>query len=222
MTDAIFQARELNDYVRIIAHAPASEKYMCFVRFIHCCNPCSWFGGCDEVQRRTYMTVYENKVEYNAPYMRCCFQCDNVKTLYLDRDIVRQVGRAGVCQPACTHCHFCPTCCDVCGEGIIFHGGNVCSPKQGYSVSYGGHGGGVCCCSNWFLFCGLDNADAMVAVITTQYMASIAKRAAPISMQMPQSTTTVVIQQPVYAQQPMYQGPPQDAPPYDGGNYGPK
>eukprot|EP01137_Pigoraptor_chileana_P022711 Opistho-2@87908 len=199
MTDAILHARDYTNAVKIIAHAPVSHKYLCCIRLANCGNIFSWCGGCVDLHKRTYMTVYENKVEYNVPSMICCCYYDNVATLYLDRGIVSRVGRAGFCAPACTHCSCFPTCCDLCGEGVVFYGSQCGSCKTAYECYYGGMAG----CCHWFMFCGLDSADAVIAAVTAQWAVAVSRKAAPtqqLMMPSQQQQTTVVIQQPMYNQ----------------------
>eukprot|EP00696_Hemimastix_kukwesjijk_P016238 gnl/Hemi2/4616_TR1598_c0_g1_i1.p2 gnl/Hemi2/4616_TR1598_c0_g1~~gnl/Hemi2/4616_TR1598_c0_g1_i1.p2 ORF type:complete len:205 (+),score=37.36 gnl/Hemi2/4616_TR1598_c0_g1_i1:120-734(+) len=84
-----------------------------------CCN-------LEKIHESHYVRVYENRIESNYPCWCCCCALDCVQPVYFDRTSVFSADRAGVCLPCWTHCHLCPTCCDMCGEGTVVHGKCCC------------------------------------------------------------------------------------------------
>jgi len=79
-------------------------------------------GAFPEKYKSSYINVYETKVEANLPYFCCCVRMDNVLVVYFDVEQAKYQEKAGLCKPCCTHNHCCPTCFDMCGEGVVLHG----------------------------------------------------------------------------------------------------
>ncbi|KAK9828530.1 hypothetical protein WJX72_000618 [[Myrmecia] bisecta] len=138
---------------KVVYHAPASESYLCCVKTLACLTV-NWLVDCKEMLSRKYVTVYENKVEYNEtiPFCFCCM-IDNTHVQYFDRPLTKKATRAGCCTPCCTHCSFFPTCCDACGEGVVIHGQSKCAARRSLP------------CRSFQLLCGFDDADRLAAEI---------------------------------------------------------
>eukprot|EP00906_Rhabdomonas_costata_P023221 RCo033433 len=94
----------------IILNAKISKK----LKRMYCCS-CTCSG--DETFNHTYFIVHNNRIEFNQPQPKCCQTMDYVNVIFMDRDIMENVEKAG----CCWGCIFCPTCCNCCGEGIILH-----------------------------------------------------------------------------------------------------
>eukprot|EP01122_Echinamoeba_exundans_P016545 TRINITY_DN8420_c0_g1_i1.p2 TRINITY_DN8420_c0_g1~~TRINITY_DN8420_c0_g1_i1.p2 ORF type:complete len:192 (+),score=25.04 TRINITY_DN8420_c0_g1_i1:146-721(+) len=123
------------DFIQVMHRAKIDPRYKNYLCCIGICIPCSCMCCLkDQVYESTYVQIHENRLEFNYPVAtslgglcwglldsRCCAVKDNVHVLYWDHWLVSGVGRAGCCTPACTHCSFFPTCCDICGQGVIFH-----------------------------------------------------------------------------------------------------
>eukprot|EP00128_Syssomonas_multiformis_P019121 Colp12_sorted_trinity150504_noHs@14954 len=163
-----------------VLHVAASDLYKRFLtcKSIFTCDICLCLNR-DKIMQGTYLTMYENKLEWNQPFQLCCCNCDNHGLLYFDRDITTQVQRAGFCSPCCTHCSFCPTCFDVCGEALIVSGGTICSPSQAYTTqTY------VTCIKPWICICGYENTDAIAANIMNARSKAASMAMAPMQMTM--------------------------------------
>lgn len=156
---------------KIVYHARVSDKYGLYVKCLACWS-FNWLVPCDEMVSRTYLTVYENKIEYSWPFPACCCcTCDQTTTIYLDRPVVSKAAKAGCCTPCCTHCSFCPTCCDVCGEAVVIYGAGMCSTRKVAEA-------GVTNCGlprGWMMFCGFDNAEEIAQHIQQARQACMAR-----------------------------------------------
>mmetsp|Transcript_83891 Transcript_83891/g.116585 ORF Transcript_83891/g.116585 Transcript_83891/m.116585 type:complete len:200 (-) Transcript_83891:168-767(-) len=148
--------------VKVLHHSAAAEGYKKCLTCLGILNPCSCLlCKAEEIKQSTYITAYENKLEYNYPTNILCCLVDQPGVIYYDRDIIKQVGRAGFCAPACTHMSPCPTCFDMCGEGIVLHGATMCS--KNVTVLPGA--AGFCFCRKWFLFGNIEGADQLANAI---------------------------------------------------------
>ncbi|KAG2435491.1 hypothetical protein HYH02_011786 [Chlamydomonas schloesseri] len=115
---------------KVVYHARASEKYGLYVKCMACWS-LNWLVPCDDMVSRTYLTVYENKIEYSWPFPACCCcTCDQTTTIHLDRPVASKASKAECCSPCMTHCSFCPTCCDMCGEGVVIYGAGICTTRK--------------------------------------------------------------------------------------------
>ncbi|KJE89021.1 hypothetical protein CAOG_00580 [Capsaspora owczarzaki ATCC 30864] len=167
--DPIFQATRTPNLNALMYMAPASQRYKTQLYLQACCtlNLCMC-AAVDDLLRRTYVAVYENKIEYNYPWCNCWCLCDQVGVVYFDRTLTAAVTPAGCCTPAFTHCSCCPTCFDICGEAIVLHGATCCDKNQTII-------GGICCCRAWTLLPGLDNAGNLAAAILSNRAIALAK-----------------------------------------------
>eukprot|EP00128_Syssomonas_multiformis_P015196 Colp12_sorted_trinity150504_noHs@32809 len=166
---------------QVVVHIPASDLYrrwlwteaICTMNVCQCLN-------IDKMMESAWLTLYENKIEWNVPYQFCCCTCDSTSTLYYDRNITAQATKAGVCTPCCTHMMLCPTCCDICGEAVILHGGTICSPNQAILP-----GTMLCACKTWTSICGYDNAEGIASQILQLRTKAVSNALMPQQMQMP-------------------------------------
>jgi len=114
---------------RVLYSFPAPKSYENILCLQALCL-CDLFACAhlEETRKSTYVNIYENKIEYNRPFLCCCQRIDSISVLYFDRDVVRRgkIGKADCCSPCCTHCSICPTCCDACGEGSILYSPPKC------------------------------------------------------------------------------------------------
>eukprot|EP00992_Anisonema_acinus_P002902 TRINITY_DN1168_c0_g1_i1.p3 TRINITY_DN1168_c0_g1~~TRINITY_DN1168_c0_g1_i1.p3 ORF type:complete len:161 (+),score=24.55 TRINITY_DN1168_c0_g1_i1:53-535(+) len=122
----------------------ASKKYWKLL----CCSSliCCGCLNTSAALRRTYLEVHENRVEFNEAVPWLCGVHDWVSVVYFDRRLAEAAGRASCCTPSCTHCQCFPTCCDLCGEGVVLHRSR-------------------CRCCAWRLVRGYDNVDSIVHAI---------------------------------------------------------
>jgi hypothetical protein len=125
------------------------DKLKCYYRccFLDCCIS-------EDTINRTYVDVYENRIEFNVPRSCICGCCpwDAAQTMYFDR--MSHDLTAGGC---CTPCpYFCPHNCNYCGETLIFKKG--CGCPTGF-----GHWGEGCfpfCCCAIDVIAGLQPGEA--------------------------------------------------------------
>eukprot|EP00727_Mastigamoeba_balamuthi_P010537 m51a1_g6105 hypothetical protein (188) ;mRNA; f:81676-82575 len=156
--------------IAVVHRAPISAKYYSWL----CCLGCMAPLSCLCCTRRrlvasTYVQVHENRVEFDYPNVHCldlacgaCYCCrvhDNVTTLYFDK--YPEIGRAGCCSPACTHCSCCPTCCDSCGEGVVVYRHECC------------------CCKTWHLISHLEDADNVIKAFEAAKNAKLSNQPPP-------------------------------------------
>lgn len=146
---------------RLVNNVKAADSY----KKLLCCLACLRLDVCmmcklDSLMESTYVQAWENKLEYNYPMIVCCCMVDNVGVIYYDRAILRKADKAGMCKPCCTHMSLCPTCCDICGEGLVLHGAWAWSTEL-TAVP------GLCCtcCKCWTMLPGLDDAEVLSAAI---------------------------------------------------------
>jgi len=177
----IFTATSTPYVDKIVYHQKASPAYksLLVVVGILSCN-CGLCIKAEELVDETYVTVYENKIEYNYPIaLPCCCKYDQHGLLYLDRAIGSKAGKAECCSPPGTHMSCFPTCCDACGEGLVLYGATCCS-KEGVILPHEA----ACCCRAWTMFPGLQNATELANTILMQRDVALAKAAAPKQMHM--------------------------------------
>lgn len=115
---------------RVAFHSGAAESYLTCLKCLAClrCDVCL-FMKAEDIWKSTYVTAWDNKLEYNYPTMFCCCMIDRVGVIYYDRDIIKETAKATCCKPVCTHCSPCPTCCDMCGEGLVLYGARCWSSE---------------------------------------------------------------------------------------------
>jgi hypothetical protein len=75
-----------------------------------------------ELQKATYVHLYEDRLEWNYPHSVCCTLVDNPGVVYLDRDVAQRAVIPECCRPLATHCCCCPTWFDSCGEMVVLTG----------------------------------------------------------------------------------------------------
>jgi hypothetical protein len=148
-----------SENIHVRYHANISSKYK---RYLCLCG-CACLGCCraEEALRRTYFEVHENRVEVNYPIPTMCCVIDAIDVLYFDRDRTKNVGKADCCTPAWTHMSFFPTCCNLCGEGIVMYSDCCGCWKPSVLTNLGG-----CFCLRQFnLFGGMVTAATTVAEV---------------------------------------------------------
>ena len=135
--------------IRIIYHAEldgAMKFCLCLQGIV---NPCSGlFCQYREAFDQSYVRIYENRVEVNMPSMFQCCLClspcsevnDYVQVYHFDKRIAQEAHHARLCNPISCPIGInpfcggyippavtfifpcCPTCFDMCGQGVILHG----------------------------------------------------------------------------------------------------
>jgi len=185
MSRPIFHATDAPGQVKVISHTIADERYKtCIVLQGLVQGNCAACVKQDELQQNTYLTVYENKIEYNYPCATCCcFVCcvyDRHAVIYLDRDLVKRADKADCCYPAATHMHFCPTCFDACGEAVVLYGATSCT-KEGVVVP---HEAAFCPCRAFVVLQGWPNAKAISDTIVKQQQIATSRASAPGTVSM--------------------------------------
>lgn len=121
--------------LKIIYHAEVADEVTCAHKCYGCL--CPWTCMCYEplsktIRQSTFVTVYENKIEYNYPQSRvlCSFpdiwRCncavyDYTGIIYFDRAVVQNAAKAEPCTPCCTHNSCFPTCCGCFGETVVLY-----------------------------------------------------------------------------------------------------
>ena len=135
--------------IRIVYRAQLSEKMKTCLCIEGILNPCSGlFCKQQEVFENSYVQIHENRVEVNLPspfqFCLCLPPCseinDYVQVYYFDKRIGQEADRAGFCTPICCPLGLnpfcggyvppamyfpypcCPTCFDICGQGVVLHG----------------------------------------------------------------------------------------------------
>lgn len=116
--------------MRIVYRAKISEKYKTWLTIAGISSPCSCLLCKKEsVYQSTYIQVLENHIEWNYPgpipnaacYDIChCIVPDRIGGVFLDKAVASHAGRAGICKPI-PEMMFCPTCFDMCGEGVTLY-----------------------------------------------------------------------------------------------------
>ena len=151
--------------IEIVHRAKISPKWRAFLRCFGWLHPASCvLCKLDFIFKSTYVQIHENRVETNyvanpslwniaenwdKTYLHptrifsCSGAADNVRVFYFD-EVGSHAARARCCFPMCTHCQPCPTCCDACGEGVVLYTDE-------------------CCCRDWVLLSGLENAEEFLA-----------------------------------------------------------
>eukprot|EP00994_Dinema_validum_P003831 NODE_1849_length_827_cov_117.444730_g1458_i0.p1 GENE.NODE_1849_length_827_cov_117.444730_g1458_i0~~NODE_1849_length_827_cov_117.444730_g1458_i0.p1 ORF type:complete len:196 (+),score=40.62 NODE_1849_length_827_cov_117.444730_g1458_i0:60-590(+) len=110
--------------IRVRHHTTLSDKYWKQL----CCQTLPLLGctAATTALERSYIEVHENRLEYNYPIAACCHVHDSVGVIFFDQSHVSGTGAAGMCTPVCTHMSFFPTCCDLCGEGLVVYNAKRC------------------------------------------------------------------------------------------------
>lgn len=102
-------------------------------------------------------------------------QVDRVGVIYYDRDIMKKAAKAGCCSPSGTHMSPCPTCFDMCGEGLVLYGANCCS--RNLTQLPGAQG--MCCCRSFTIVQGLDDCEQLAKAIDDGRQTAMARINAP-------------------------------------------
>lgn len=150
-------------FCNVMFHSGAAERYLTCIKIVAClrCDICMCMKA-EEIWRSTYVTAWQNKLEYNYPTMFCCCMIDQVGVIYYDRDILGQTAKAECCKPCCTHCSPCPTCCDICGEGLVLYGASC------FSTNLTAIPGLRCMCGRCYtILTNLDDVQALSNAINT-------------------------------------------------------
>jgi hypothetical protein len=103
------------------------------IKCLYCCSAGFCCGGTEPIFGRTYLDVYENRIEQNLPWASsCCWGCccnvyrDKGIVVHFDRDVFdKPVNKAGCCDP---FPHFCPHCCGCCGDVLAVNYKCACCP----------------------------------------------------------------------------------------------
>lgn len=95
--------------------------------------------------------------------------------IYYDRDIIKKTAKAGFCSPSGTHMSPCPTCCDMCGEGLVLYGANCCSRNLTQLPG----AAGMCCCRAYTIVQGLDDVEQLARAIDDGRTTALARMNAP-------------------------------------------
>jgi len=130
----------------LIYSAPISDKIVMSHFMTTQMFPCS-FALCHskELQKASYVHLYEDRLEFNYPYSVCLQIVDAPGVLYLDRDVAELQTVPDCCRPMFTHCTCCPTMWDSSGEVLMMHGLGTCCWIKGAKMSpYGLPGMGGC------------------------------------------------------------------------------
>lgn len=164
--------------IAIVYRAPIDQRHKLRLQICGILLPWSWlFCRSQQFFESTYAQVHENRVEWSNPGMaiefamgapdaQCCAACsgkDRVQVVYLDVKKSDFVVSPTICWPLFTHCDFCPTCCDLCGDGVVLYGNKMilcwiigfltCNPT---------------CCRTWAIIYGLQDGPGMINVILQQ------------------------------------------------------
>jgi len=102
----------------------APESYSTCLKLkgcLTCCDPYTCFGIRDYIRSQHSVIVFENYMEINQPVYSGYNGGDAISTVYASDTMLRNVEKAGSCSPGFTHCSFCPTCFDMCGEGVVIY-----------------------------------------------------------------------------------------------------
>mmetsp|Transcript_14175 Transcript_14175/g.20951 ORF Transcript_14175/g.20951 Transcript_14175/m.20951 type:complete len:183 (+) Transcript_14175:56-604(+) len=145
-------------------HSGAAESYLTCLKIVAClrCDICM----CMQVRKiwqSTYVTAWENKLEFNYPDFVCCCMIDQVGVIYYDRDIIKKVDKAGCCKPCGTHNSPCPTCFDICGEALVLYGQTCCSTNLSILPGMSG----VCFCRTYTILPNLSGVENLKNAIDT-------------------------------------------------------
>jgi len=109
----------------VMAHMMATQVFPCSFALCHS----------KELQKSSYVHLYEDRIEWNFPTSVCMQIVDNPQVLYLDRDVAELQTVPDCCRPACTHCFCAPTCWDLSGEVLMLHGLGTCCFVKGGKIS---------------------------------------------------------------------------------------
>lgn len=157
----IYQAPPQGPANKVIFRAAASERWKTCFQIGACLSlNCCAFVHAEEMRRRKYIEVQENRIEWNDP-IHLCFCCvwDSTKVLYYDRSLFENgASKAGCCNPCPA---LCPTCFDICGEAVVLKG-SVCGRNQAVIP-----GQFCCCCQSQIMICGFDDANQIASAINT-------------------------------------------------------
>ena len=121
--------------VGIVYHGEIAPEVECAHKILGCLKP--WTCLCNSelskaLQQSTWVTVYENKLEYNYPtsMVTCsfpdiwrinCHISDNIGVIYFDRSVIQNAAKAEPLEPCCTHNQLSPTCCGLFGETVVIY-----------------------------------------------------------------------------------------------------
>jgi hypothetical protein len=114
------------------------------------CDPYNCFGIREYIRTHHSVIVFENYIEINQPSYTFYSGGDVITKLYADDPLLLGTDKAGCCSPVSTHCSCCPTCFDMCGEGVVIH-----KPHKKH----------MCCrCGSGTPFCGQPGEDSELHV----------------------------------------------------------
>jgi len=116
----------------LIFAAPVSDKIVMAHYASTMLMPCTcMLCHSKELQKASYVHLFEDRIEYNFSSSICCTIVDNPQVLYLDRDVAELQTVPDCCRPIFTHCTCCPTMWDLSGEVVMMHGENHCCFHKG-------------------------------------------------------------------------------------------
>merc|ERR1712146_882522 len=167
--------------IAIVYRAPIDARHKTRLQICGLLVPWSWlFCRSQLFFESTYAQVHENRVEWSNPGMsvqfnpegggaadlQCCAACggkDRVQVIYLDTRRATFAESPTICLPLFTHCDLCPTCCDLCGDGVVMYGNKMilcwvigfltCNPT---------------CCRVWSIIYGLTDGPGFIDVVHQQ------------------------------------------------------
>lgn len=162
--------------IGIVYRAPIDRRHKTRLQICGLLLPCSWlFCKSQQYFESTYAQVHENRIEWNNPGLQinwfdgndyCCSACstpDKVKVFYMDNNITSYQVRPTICWPLFTHCSCCPTCCDLCGDGVLIYGNKpIPCWVLGFLTC------NVTCCRTWDIVQGLVSGDDFIDICVQQ------------------------------------------------------
>lgn len=185
----IFATSEPNK-IAVLHREKFDQKFRRFYHYYGICNPCSGaLCHVDELMESSYISIQENRLEYNVATPVCCGAWDRVIVLYYDRNLMDRAERAGFCTPFMTHMQCFPTCCDICGEGIVVYGqARPCLPIHVKGNDFSGYASCCCIYRPWLLLLGLQDAERLAGIINQAVHnrrsggAVVSQQPAPVAM----------------------------------------
>ena len=183
--------------IAIVYRAPIDARHKTRLQICGLLVPWSWlFCRSQLFFESTYAQVHENRVEWSNPGMsvqfnpegggaadlQCCAACggkDRVQVIYLDTRRATFAESPTICLPLFTHCDLCPTCCDLCGDGVVMYGNKMilcwvigfltCNPT---------------CCRVWSIIYGLTDGPGFIDVVHQQKEKRNKQSPAPVAKEM--------------------------------------